>query len=99
LNRFAFIEIDYSQAIENSLTGRKDLLDFVRDFRQACEKSSLPHPVSYREIIRMDKMLNIGWPVKKTIRTCLLKGLQEDDVNMLVNELKNRENEFVKGLR
>jgi MoxR-like ATPase len=89
LNRFAVVEINYSEKIEKLLTQDKELLQFVRGFRKACDKAGVNHIVSYRELGRLDKMINqAGMEVEKALKTCLLKNLQDDDVRMVIGSLR-----------
>lgn len=97
LDRFAQVVIDYSPAIEASLTQDNELLKFVRRFRRACEENGINHIISYRAIKRMDKMANV-LPIDKVLRTCLLKNLQTDDINMIRRNFIGK-NRWEDGLR
>lgn len=88
LDRFAVIEIEYSETIENSLTSDKDLLSFVRAFRNACNQNGIQHIVSYRAITRLDKLVNVGLDIKEVLKTCLLKNLEMDDLRMIDNDMR-----------
>lgn len=88
LDRFAVIEINYSPRIENSLTDNQELLEFVRDFRKACEKAGINHIVSYRCIIRLSKMLSIeGMNQQEVMKESLFKNLEEDDLKMIFSNM------------
>lgn len=86
LDRFAIVRIDYSPSIENSVAGDIEIADFCRDFRRAAEEAGVQVIVSYRAIGRLAKMLHI-LSVRKALETCLLKGLEKDDVNMIVGKM------------
>lgn len=85
LDRFAIVKIDYSEAIENAVSnGNHELVQFCRDFRKSAEKAGIKVVVSYRAISRLAKMLNI-LTVEEAIDTCLVKGLEKDDINIIYN--------------
>ena len=83
LDRFAFVKVDYSPLIEESVSlGNTELLNFCREFRKGAKKAGLNVIVSYRAIGRIAKMVNI-MSDEEAIDTCLIKGLEKDDVNMV----------------
>lgn len=83
LDRFAVVKVDYSPLIEESVSlGNLELLDFCRQFRKGAKKAGLNVIVSYRAIGRLAKMVNI-MDDAEAIETCLVKGLEKDDVNMI----------------
>lgn len=87
LDRFAVVSIDYSNAIENSVAcGDTDLVKFCRAFRKAANKTGQQVIVSYRAIGRLAKMVQL-LTEEEAIETCLVKGMEKDDVNMIVNEI------------
>lgn len=101
LNRFAIIEIGYSKKIENGITNDIDLVDFIRDFRNACEKSGVNHIVSYREIIRSNKMLQSSLKPVEVFDICLIKNLEKEDlkaIKMHMND-SNKYFQYLKGGR
>lgn len=98
LDRFALVRVDYDREIELSVSeGNKELVDFCDDFRKASEKAGVRVVVSYRAIGRINKMLKV-MDASEVISTCLIKNLQKDDVNMILNEMTVN-NEFVNILR
>lgn len=97
LDRFAQVEINYSERIENSLTKDTDLINFIRKFRKACQDNGNNHIVSYRTITRLDKMAHV-MPIEKCLKTCLLKNMEEDSVNMMIR-LFTEDNRWAEGLR
>ena len=89
LDRFAFVEINYSEAIENVVAnGDKELVKFCRDFRKASKKSGVDIIVSYRGIGRLAKMSKL-LSLDDAIKGCLIKGLEKDDVNMIISNMKD----------
>ena len=89
LDRFAFITIDYSETIENRVSEDNiELADFCRDFRKGANKSGVSITVSYRAISRLAKMLHL-LSDEEAIQTCLVKGLDKDDANMIITNMTN----------
>lgn len=91
LNRFAIVEVDYDSKIEESVSGgNKDVLEFCREFRNACRKNGVNHIVSYREISRLHKMIDVAkMDIAKAIKCCLVKGLEKDTLRMIENNMSN----------
>ena len=88
LDRFAVVKIDYSQAIEDNVAlGNKELAQFCRDFRKSADKNGVNVIVSYRAIGRLAKMLQL-LDTEEAIETCLLKGLEKDDINVIMNGIR-----------
>lgn len=97
LDRFAMVKIDYSEAIEmNVALGDSDLVKFARDFRQASKKAGVRVILSYRAIGRIAKMKNI-MPLNEVLKTCLVKGMEKDDLNMIIKEMKY-DNQYYQSL-
>lgn len=98
LDRFALVKVDYDREIELSVCeGNKELVDFCDDFRNAAEKAGVRTIVSYRAIGRMNKMMKV-MELPEVLATCLIKNLQKDDVNMILNEMTIN-NEFTRTLK
>ena len=72
-------------------------MDFVRDFRNVCNRNSINHIISYRAITRMSKMKSV-LPIEQVLKTCLLKNLEQDDIRMIHSEMNNH-GEWTEGLR
>ena len=99
LDRFAIVEINYDENIENCITDDKALLTFVREYRKACQDSGLNQVVSYRGLGRMSKMRKgTKMPIAKILKTCLTRGMEKDDIRMVIDHL-NTHNEWYDGLR
>lgn len=86
LDRFAIVEVDYSPLIENGLASDIKLADFCREFRQASKKTGVNIIVSYRAIDRLSKMSKVI-SLEEALKTCLVKDLGKDDLNIIINEL------------
>ena len=90
LDRFAMVEIGYSRQIEESLSlGDNDLISFAHIFRDVTDKAGIKCLFSYRTISRIAKLKDC-LPLKEVLKISLLKGLDEDDINILKNELRDR---------
>lgn len=97
LDRFAMIKIDYDERIELGVTnGNTELVKFCRDFRKAANEAGLCITVSYRAIGRMAKMEKLLDKVEM-LQTCLIKGLEKDDVKILQKNMTVR-NEYTTAL-
>lgn len=88
LDRFAVVQIDYSVEIENGMACDIELADFCREFRNAAKKAGVQVIVSYRAINRLAKMTKL-LKLTEALQTCLVKGLEKDDINIICNELKD----------
>jgi hypothetical protein len=97
MDRFAIVEINYSPAIEQAMTSKLDLLDFIRDFRRVVNKNNLKHIVSYRSIKRLDK-LSDSLPLASLIKSCLTKNLEKDDLRMIIGDMIVA-NDYTKALK
>lgn len=92
LDRFGVLYIDYDARIEESMCPDKDILAFCRKFRDICNKNGNHCIVSYREIKRMYKLIDIAGMDKPTaIKSCLLKGMQEDkdSIRMILSDMSS----------
>ena len=87
LDRFALVEVGYDRRIEECLSrGNAEVLDYVRAFRTALRAiGDLRHPVSYRAIVSMAKLEEAGVNKPDVLASCLIKGLDADDV-LLANK-------------
>ncbi len=98
LNRFATVPVDYCEAIENSVAGGDvELADFCRAFREEARKAGQQVVVSYRNIemiATMKEIMELG----KVLQTCLVKGMEKDDLNIIASQLP-AENKYTRELR
>lgn len=87
LDRFAIIHIDYSLAIETALAqGDEELLNFIHNFREVTKDYGIFCICSYRTIERIKKLEDV-FDLSKVIKISLLKGLNDDDIRILKNNL------------
>lgn len=88
LDRFAIIEVGYSEAIENTVAcGNLELSQFAREFRKSAQKNGVQVIVSYRAIGRMAKMEKL-LDTKEMLHTCLIKGMEKDDLTIITEGIK-----------
>lgn len=89
LDRFAMINIDYSETIEKSMAcGDEALVDFAHKFRQATDEAGIECLFSYRTINRIHKLCQVMPDTKNVIEISLLKGMGKDDVDTLKAKFK-----------
>lgn len=88
LDRFAIVPIDYSVEIENGMAMDIELADFCREFRKASQNAGVQVIVSYRAISRLAKMVSL-LSLEEALSTCLVKGLEKDDINVICNGLRD----------
>lgn len=94
LDRFAVIEIDYDTRIEMNVTnGNRSLVDFCHAFREAVNKNGMSITVSYRAMSRIAKMEDLLGKVE-TLKTCLVKGMEKDDLKMLIGSINGSYGEY-----
>lgn len=86
LDRFAVVKVDYSAQVEDAVAGDVELADFCRSFREAARKAGQQVVVSYRAIGRLAKMMQV-LSMEEALQTCLVKGMEKDDLNIICNEL------------
>lgn len=92
LDRFAMIEIDYDERIEMNVTNNDtELVNFCHAFREASEKNGMNITVSYRAMSRIAKMKGV-LDIVETLKSCLIKGMEKDDLKMLKDSIDNSGN-------
>lgn len=89
LDRFALVEIDYSPAIEEAIAqGDKELTSYIRAFRKATKKVGIKHLATYRSIERIKKLDGL-MDLEEVLGICLLKNLDKDDLNILLDSMRH----------
>lgn len=90
LNRFAVVEIGYDRRIEDGVCPDKAIADFCREFRTICDRNGVHHIVSYREMSRLNKMINVaGLEKDEALKCCLTKGLEADTLRMICGQMSD----------
>lgn len=83
LDRFALLEVGYSPAIENAVSGGNEVLcSFARVFRKVTEKAGIRCLFTYRSIDRITK-LEQCFDLPEVLKISLTKGLGKDDLNII----------------
>ena len=99
LNRFAYTRIDYSETIENSVAGGDlKLAGFCRAFRKAAKDAGQQVVVSYRNIDMIAKMSQV-MELDEALETCLVKGMEKDDLNIIINSITEVDAKYKTALR
>lgn len=88
LDRFALININYSEKIElNICENNQELVNFAHKFREATRECGVECLFSYRSIIRIHEMEKLDIPLYEILETAVFKGMPEDDRNVLLEGL------------
>lgn len=98
LDRFAMVEIDYDERIEMNVTnGNRELVDFCHAFRNAAKKNGMQITISYRAMGRIAKMEHV-LDKTETIRSCLVKGMEKDDLTMIKDAMNGNYGEYTTAI-
>lgn len=88
LDRFAVVEIDYSDEIFNAVTnGNKDLIAFIRSLRKAAQNVGANLILSYRAAQNVTAMESVGLSTADCVKQCIAKGLSKDTAHMIAERL------------
>lgn len=88
LDRFAMVNIDYSEKIEMAMAdNNKNLVSFCHRFREITDKAGIECLFSYRTIDRIAKLETVINNLSEVLSISLLKGMDEDTLSILKNEL------------
>jgi cobaltochelatase CobS len=100
MDRFDFIDIYYSPAVENSITnGNEELLAFMRDLRKTAENSDIQLLVTYRALEGVSTMETV-LDLEDVLESCLVKGMDKEDLRMLARNLSvSADNKYLKALK
>lgn len=90
LDRFVVLQFDYDDEVEKQLAYDIDLYNFIKDLRRAVNESGLRYIISMRALINSTKMLEIGIDKDTILKTTIVKNMQRDDLNTIVNRLEVR---------
>jgi MoxR-like ATPase len=82
LDRFAIIEFDYDENIENAITkGNVELVNFIHGLRHQAEEKGIRATFSYRCLIQMTKLEAKGMDLEIALKITVFKGLDKDTLN------------------
>lgn len=93
LDRFVVLPFDYDEEVEKKLAYDMELYNFIRDLRKAVNDSGLRYIVSMRALINSSKLLEIGIDKKNILKTAIIKNMQKDDINTIINKI-SRDSEW-----
>jgi hypothetical protein len=94
LDRFWAVAMDYDRRVEAKVAkGDKDILEFVRDLRQSSKAAGIPMILGYR---CMKRLANLRGKVDdaRLVAAAVLKGMDRDEVKIVWDGLKHKENPF-----
>lgn len=92
LDRFDNVFFDYDMALEEKLYPNDSVLDFMWAFRDAVEKSRIPHIVSTRGIGKVYKKEISGFSPETTLRVNVIRNLSQDDLNVILGNMEKIKN-------
>lgn len=89
LDRFAMLEIDYSPAIEQAVTGGdNEIINFAHAVRQAAKDCGMHVLCTYRAMERIKKLSSLnGFTTSNILEIALYKGLGVDDRTVLKKKM------------
>lgn len=101
LDRFDNIFFDYDTTLEKNLYPNDTVLNFMWSFRNAIYKSKILHIVSTRGIGKVYKKEINGFPVDITLESNIVKNLDQDDINVIIENMENIDdnNKYFDGLK
>lgn len=98
LDRFATVYMDYDERIELASCEDDDaLVEFIHDFRNACNGAGLNVIASYRSIRRIHNMESKIGEVE-ALRSGLIKGMERGDMDMIYSRMEHKNNKYCKAL-
>lgn len=99
LDRFQFIEFDYSRVIEEKITNNNtELIDFIHKIREVAKTKGIRTVFSYRCMIATIKLEAAGMDLNKIMKIAIVKGLDQDTINT-INIYGMPNNKYVRALR
>lgn len=90
LDRFVLVEIDYDERIERNLCQDDELRDFLYDVRRSVKENRINHIIGMRAFKYSYELLVNDFDKKFIVDSVILKGLQQDDINVIKNSLRGR---------
>ena len=95
LDRFVLVKMDYDEDIERHLCPDTDLKNFIYDIRKSAARNHVNCIVGMRCLNYAYEMLINGFDKGEIVQDAIIKGLQEDDINVLKSDLDSS-NEWYK---
>lgn len=98
LDRFALIEVGYSQTIEMGITGNnEELCKFARKFREITSDAGIRCLFTYRAMERITKLEDC-FDLSEVLQMSLTKGLGKDDIKIIAKQFQFS-NKYVEALK
>ena len=89
LDRFVLVEIDYDSRIEENLCQDEDLRNFLYDVRHSIKFNHINHIIGMRCFKYAYQLLMNDFDKEFIVKSVILKGLQQDDINVLKSSLNS----------
>lgn len=87
-DRFEFVKIRYDLQIEKSIVGEKtDILDFIHEMREICEKAGIHLVCGYRVLTKLVRYYSE--PANEILEDCLFKGLEQESIREIANRISS----------
>ena len=100
LDRFVVLPFDYDEEVEKQLAYDDCLYRFIKALREAINEANLRYIVSMRALINATKLLKIGVDKMSILKTTIIKNMQIDDLNTIVNKvMKTHSSEWTDCLK
>lgn len=87
LDRFVLVKMDYDKNIEQALCPDEELKRFIYDIRKSAQKNHINCIVGMRCLKYAYEMLANDFDKQDIVSDAIIKGLGEDDVNVLKSSL------------
>ena len=89
LDRFVLVEIDYDPRIEENLCQDEELRNFLYDVRHSVKVNHINHIIGMRCFKYSYQLLVNDFDKEFIVKSVILKGLQQDDINVLKSSLNS----------
>ena len=83
LDRFAFIELNYDEALERDTCGNEQVATLVQYLRANARKSQSRHIISPRASIFISRLVAAEANIDNALKSCVFKGMDEDTINKI----------------
>ena len=97
LDRFSVIKIDYDERVERRIAN-EGIVEFIHDLRQSRDTANIKMILGYRVIERLAK-LESKFTTSSLVEMAVTKGMDKDEINILHQNLQNKQNKFAKALK
>jgi len=83
LDRFAFVPVDYDEAMEMRAAPNKDWCALVQRIRAICSDEGIDAIISPRATFAGGRAINAGMPIDRVLQYRVFKGMTETQVNTI----------------